>query len=140
MAYEALHGFRYQYVHFQRPDLEWFAPHPPLRLLTPDRLFFPSRNGWGGEQSTYARAGAGLTWGGARRAAGGLCGVSARSLLRLCRVPYGMPWRILLLSLSRLNSAQMLHNGTLAHAMITNRQLCTQPCIGASPRVLCAFV
>lgn len=42
-AYERAHSIRYEWIHFQRPDLEWFAPHPPLELLERTRLYVPTR-------------------------------------------------------------------------------------------------
>ena len=32
-SYERMHGFEYDYMIFMRPDVEWFAPFPPLESL-----------------------------------------------------------------------------------------------------------
>jgi hypothetical protein len=48
-SYERAQGFQYDYMVFMRPDVEWFAPFPPLSLLdTKKQVWLPTRTPWGG--------------------------------------------------------------------------------------------
>ena len=48
-SYERMHGFEYDYMIFMRPDVEWFAPFPPLELLdAKHQIWLPTRTPWGG--------------------------------------------------------------------------------------------
>lgn len=50
-SYEALHHFRYDWVIFARPDLEWLFDHPPVQLLNSTRVYVPTHITWGGIQT-----------------------------------------------------------------------------------------
>ena len=48
-SYERQHGFRYDYMMYMRPDVQWFAPFPPMeRLDAQHQIWLPTRTPWGG--------------------------------------------------------------------------------------------
>ncbi len=48
-SYERAQGFQYDYMIFMRPDVQWFAPFPPLKLLdSKHQMWLPTRTPWGG--------------------------------------------------------------------------------------------
>lgn len=49
LSYERHHQFTYDYMVYMRPDVEWFAPFPPLEKLdAKHQIWFPTRTPWGG--------------------------------------------------------------------------------------------
>ncbi len=48
VAYEDLHGFKYDWIHFIRPDIEWRYMHPPLHVLDRSRVYGPEVENFGG--------------------------------------------------------------------------------------------
>ena len=46
--YEGKNGFKYDYVLFSRPDMEWLIYFPPFDFFKSNTLYFPTRTSWGG--------------------------------------------------------------------------------------------
>lgn len=53
-AHEKRLGVQYQRIIQSRIDLVWLAPHPPLHMLSPDSIWIPSEEDYGGLNDRHA--------------------------------------------------------------------------------------